>query len=127
MKEQQITQKYKDKEFGYTAKIPETTDEFAELLQVNCLDFAVRQYLDRLKKNLKSKIKDKKLKHNQKAKIQEVVDNFRLIMVGSPAKKELKTMFKGMSEAEAMAAAEAVAKMRESQNGEATEEPATHE
>lgn len=90
---------------------------------MNCLDFAVKEYLFRLKGNLKGKLRDKKFKINEKAKIQDAVDNFRLVMVGGEAKKELKGMFKGMSEAEAKAAAEAVAKMR--QNGETTEETAT--
>jgi hypothetical protein len=127
VKTETIKQSYKGKDFSYTAQIPESSDEFAQLLGVNCLDCANKEYLNRLKKNLKAKIKDKKLKHNQKTKIQEAVDNFRLIIQGSPAKNELKTMFKGMSEAEAQAAAEAVAKMRESQNEEATDSEADNQ
>jgi hypothetical protein len=124
MKDQVISQKYKDKEFSYTAKIPENADEFAQLLGVSMLDFAVKEYLNRLKGNLKGKIKDKKLKV-QKAKIQEAVDSFKLRMVTTgPAKKELKGMFQGMSEVEAMAASEAVEKLRKR---EATDQPATNE
>jgi hypothetical protein len=123
MKEQTITQTYKDKEFSYTAKVPETAEEFAQLLGVNCLDFANKEYLNRLKGNLKGKIKDKKLKV-QKAKIQEAVDSFKLrLATSSEAKKELKSMLGKMSDAEALAASEAVAKMRQKEET-ATEETA---
>ena len=68
--------------------------------------------MNRLKGNLKGKIKDKKLKV-QKAKIQEAVDNFKLrLATTSEAKKELKSMLGKMSDAEAIAAAEAVEKLR---------------
>lgn len=122
MKEQTITQKYQDTEFTFTAKVPESGDEFAQLLGVSMLDFANKEYLNRLKGNLKGKIKDKKLKV-QKAKIQEAVDSFKLrLPTSSEAKKELKGMFKGMSEVEAMAAAEVVAKMREPKEEAADQE-----
>ena len=125
MKTQQVTATFKDQEFSYTAQIPETADEFTQLLGVPMLDFANKEYLNRLRGNIKGKLKDKKFKHNQKAKIQEAVDGFKLrLATSSEAKKELKGMFKGMSDAEAQAAAEAVEKLRKK---EATDTPANNE
>jgi hypothetical protein len=125
MKEQQITQKYGDKEFSFTAKIPESADEFAQLLGVSMLDFANKEYLNRLKGNLKGKLKNGKFKINQKQKIQDAVNNFKLrLATSSEAKKQLKGMFTGMSDAEAQAAAEAVEKLRKK---EATDTPANNE
>jgi len=124
MKQETITTQAKGKEIQFTVNVPETTEEFTQVTGVPVLDFANKEFMRRVRENTRGKVKEGKIKPTDKQAIQQNADNFRLRLgnTPSPAKKQLQSLFRGMSEAEALAAAEAVAKLRK--NGEATDTPA---
>ena len=124
MKTQTLTAQYKETEFTFTAQVPENPDEFAQITGVPLLDFGNRQYLRRLTGNLKNKVAQGKIKPTDQKALTKAAAAYKLVLPGGPAKKQLRTLFKDMSETEAAVAAEAIAKLRKK---EAADTPANNE
>ena len=113
MKTQQLTAKHKETTFTFTLQVPENAEEFATVTGVPMLDFAIKEWRNRLTGSLKGKVAEGKLKPTDKKALTKAASEYRLVLPAGQHKKELRNLMKDVTEAEAAEIAEAVKKLRQ--------------